>query len=52
MSVYEIEKHPSQLSMIVYNRYDISEDIFECLERYNLKKLIGKGAYGKVGQTV
>jgi len=34
--------------MIVYNRYDISEEIFECLERYSLQKMIGKGAYGKV----
>lgn len=34
--------------MITYNRYNVSDDIFECLDRYSLKKLIGKGAYGKV----
>jgi serine/threonine protein kinase len=35
-------------SMIKYLQFDVSGDIFECLERYDLKQLVGKGAYGKV----
>lgn len=31
-----------------YLQFQVTDDTFECLEQYNVKKLIGKGAYGKV----
>ena len=44
---HEPEQHTTAVKFLQY-QLDSDGDTFEVLERYEVKSLVGKGAYGKV----